>query len=101
MESNVSEHSKIQSNYAAFVVKDTSNALKPHRPPTQPTSDIEKERKSVLSMAAMNLHVIQLALLTIFLTLLEYLLLPAEYAHPLGFMTLCVGAAVGIYLAKL
>lgn len=97
----VSEHSKIQGEYAAFIVKDTANSLKPFRPPTQPASDIEKERKSVLQAAAKNLHVIQLAFFTILLTLLEYLLLPAEYAHPLGFLTLCVGTAVGIYLARL
>jgi hypothetical protein len=101
MGDTVTQHSKIQGDYAAFVVKDTADSLTPLRPPTQPSSDIEKERKSVLEAAAKNLHVIQLAFFTILLTLLEYLMLPAEYAHPLGFLTLCVGTAVGIYLARL
>jgi hypothetical protein len=97
----VAEHSKIQGQYAAFAVKSTSDALKPLRPPTQPASDIEAVRKSILATAAKNLHLIQVALTTILIALLIYVLVPAPYAHGIAFLTLCVGTAIGIYLTKL
>ena len=100
-DSTVSEHSKIQGQYAAFAVKSTADSLKPLRPPTQPSSDIEAVRKSILKAAAKNLHLIQVALTTILISLLVYVLIPAPYAHGIAFLTLCVGTAIGIYLTKL
>jgi hypothetical protein len=101
MASTVSDHSKITGDYAAFVVKNTSDLLKPHRPPTQPVSDLADMRRSILTATAKNLHLIQVALFTILLALLTYLLIPVDYAHGIAFLTLCVGTSIGIYLARL
>ena len=105
----VADHSRIQTEYANFKsintagvkMKETTDTLKTMRPPTQPHADIALARKSIVKAAATNLHVIQLSLFTILLALLEYLLLPAEYAHGVAFLTLCVGTSAGIYLATL
>jgi hypothetical protein len=109
LDPSVTEYEKIQTEYASFKptadaarkLKEVSTSLTPHRPPTQPASDIEKERKTILEGLSKNLHVIQLALGVLLLTLIEYLVLPAQYAHGVAFLTLCVGTAVGIYLATI
>ena len=101
METVISEHSKIQGDFAAFTVNDVSKSLTPHRPPTQPSSDIEQAKRGVLTVAAKNLTVIQIALFSLLIVLLEYLILPARYVHGIAFLTLCVSTSVGIYLTTI
>ena len=101
-------HETIQSQYAGFssirdaakIIKDTGDSLKPMRSPTQPYSDIEKERRAILALTSEKLLLIQVALVTILICAAEYLVLPSEYSHKLAFITLCVGLAVGIFLTR-
>jgi hypothetical protein len=44
--------------------------------------------------------VIQTVLFTILIALVEFLVIPAPYASYVVFLTLCVGAAAGIYLSN-
>ena len=98
----------LQSQYAGFssvrdaavTIKETSDSLKPMRSPTQPYSDIEKERRAILQITSQKLLIIQVALVTILLCAAEYVILPADYAHKLAFLTLSVGLAVGIFLTR-
>jgi len=99
------QHGAIQTEYAAFTaanqvsdqLKTTSAALKPLRSKTQPVEEIHESTKQILN--AKNLTVIQAALFSVLLALLAFLLIPAAYAPSVAFLTLCVGASVGIYLA--
>jgi len=43
--------------------------------------------------------VIQTALFSVLFALLMFLFVPGEYAAMAAFLTLCVGASVGIYLS--
>jgi capsular polysaccharide biosynthesis protein len=56
------------------------------------------ERDTILK--PLNLAVIQAVLLTIFVALVEFLIIPPAYASYVVFITLCVGAAAGIYLSN-
>jgi hypothetical protein len=58
---------------------------------------IEETKRAILN--APSLTVIQTVLFTILLALVEFLVVPAEYASYLVFLTLCVGASAGIYLS--
>jgi hypothetical protein len=84
----------------ADAIRDVNQSLKPLRPPTAPDSDILKEQDKIHNILARNLLVIQIALFTIFLAFLNYLLVPIKYAHYVAFLTLSVGIAVGIFLFK-
>jgi hypothetical protein len=97
--------SRIASEYAGFSavsdatqrIKNTSDTLREPRPPVQPNA-IQSETRKILNPLKMS--VIQTALFTILLALAELLVVPAQYAQGLIFLTLCVGAAVGIYLSN-
>ena len=93
---------RIESTVADFRgMREVDESLTPFRPPTQPSSDIEMERKMILQRpGAMNLLVVQIALFLASLCLLVYLILPANIAHPTAFLILSVGIAVGIILNK-
>jgi len=107
-ERNATSYDVIQSQYAGFSairdaaqrIEDTSRSLKPMRPPTQPYSDIEKERRSIVQIVSEKIVLAQVALITVLLCAAEYLILPADYAHKLAFLTLSVGIAVGIFLTR-
>jgi hypothetical protein len=82
-------------------MREVSDSLTPFRPPTQPSSDIEKERKIILARrGTMDLLVVQIALLLVSLCLIVYLILPASIAHYIAFLILSVGIAVGIFLSN-
>jgi hypothetical protein len=82
-------------------MRETSDSLTPLRPPTQPSSDIEMERKKILSRpGTINLLIVQIALLIVSLCLVVYIVLPASIAHFAAFLILSVGIAVGIFLAN-
>lgn len=101
-------YGKIQSDYATYSplsdavrnIKTVSDSLKPFRPPTAPSSDIEIERKAILAATAKHILLLQVALFVVFLSLLTYLVVPIKYAHSAVFLILCVGIAVGIFLSK-
>lgn len=101
-------YGKIQSDYATYSplsdavrnIKTVSDSLKPFRPPTAPSSDIEIERKAILAASAKHILLLQVALFVVFLSLIVYLVVPIKYAHSAVFLILCVGIAVGIFLSN-
>ena len=105
-DTHVQQYSKIQSDYAAYKetndvvreIEQVKNSLKPFRPPTAPSSDLEKERKAITEDANRNLFFLQIALFLVVLVMLSYVILPLEYANPIAFLLLCVGIALGFFL---
>lgn len=103
---NVSDYSKIESDYAAYTerhalvdeIQKTQESLKPLRPPTAPSSDIEKERKEITSLAKQNLFFIQVALFLVVLAMLSYGMFPLDTANLIAFALLSVGIAMGFFL---
>lgn len=103
---NVSEFSKIESDYAAFSeqrrvadeIEKTKESLKPLRPPTAPASDMEKERKEITDIAKRNLFFIQVALFLVVLAMLGYIVFPLDSANLIAFALLSVGVAMGFFL---
>lgn len=93
---------RIESTAANFQsIREVSDSLTPLRPPTQPSSDIEAERKLILNRrGTVDLLVAQIALFIVSLCLVVYLILPAGVAHPIAFLILSVGIAVGIFLSN-
>lgn len=81
-------------------LREVTDSLKPFRPPTQPSSDLEEERKSILRIAEQNLLLIQVVLFLVVLSLLSYLFLSPTVANGLTFLLLCVGVALGFFLRK-
>jgi len=82
------------------VMREVIDSLKPFRPPTAPSSDLEKERKEITEISRRNLYFIQFALLLVVLVLLSYLLLPFESANLIAFLLLCVGIGLGFFLRR-
>lgn len=105
---HVNEYSRIQSSYVDF--KDTTDVLEKlrevkssintMRPPTAPSSDLEKERKAILSIGARDLFFVQFSLFLLILTFLSYLTLPTDTAHVLAFLLLSVGVSIGFFLTR-
>jgi len=103
---NVSDYSKIQSDYAAFSeqrkvadeIEKTKESLKPLRPPTAPASDMEKERREITEIAKRNLFFIQVALFLVVLAMLGYIVFPLDSANLIAFALLSVGVAMGFFL---
>ena len=107
-EENVKEFSRIQSEYASFKEKDSTvreiervkNSLKPFRPPTAPSSDLEKERKEISEIAKRNLFFVQAALFLVVLAMLSYVMFSLNTANLIAFALLCVGIAMGFFLRR-
>jgi hypothetical protein len=105
-DSHVQNYSKVQSQYTSFKestaasreLREVKDSLKPFRPPTAPSSDLEKERKAITADARRNLYFLQIALFLVVLVMLTYLILPMEYANPIAFLLLCMGIALGFFL---
>lgn len=103
---HVQEYSKIQSQYTSFKestsaareLREVKDSLKPFRPPTAPSSDLEKERKAITDDARRNLYFLQTALFLVVVVMLTYVILPMNYANPIAFLLLCVGVALGFFL---
>jgi hypothetical protein len=101
----VADHARIQTEYAGFSavsdatkkLKDVSDSLKVPRPHVQP-NPVKKDREKAIKLP--NMAVIQVALFTIFIALMEFVLIPPAYATNIVFLTLCVGTSVGIYLSS-
>lgn len=100
------EYGKIQGDYAVFKtskdastkMKDVTDSLRTFRPPTAPASDIEAERKKILGLSNKNLFFIQISLFLLLLSMVTYLILPAEYAHGIVFLLLCTAISFGFFL---
>ena len=96
------DYATIKSQYATYAVasdvstqmKKVSDSLKERH--VQPVP-IDTLRTQILH--PLSLSVIQTALFTILLALIEFLVVPGEYASYIVFLTLCVGASAGIYLS--
>jgi VIT1/CCC1 family predicted Fe2+/Mn2+ transporter len=99
------QHGAIQTQYAAYTtasqvgdeIKKTSELLRPLRSKTQPVEESHEVTNQILN--AKNLSVIQTALFSVLFALLTFLFVPSGYAPMAAFLTLCVGASVGIYLS--
>jgi hypothetical protein len=99
------EYQTLKSQYAGYSaesdsskkIKEVTDKLKVPRPPVQP-NPIVNERNKILK--PLNFAVIQAVLFTILLALVEFIVIPGEYASYVVFITLCVGAAAGIYLSN-
>lgn len=104
----VEEYSRIQSKYSDFKdsnaavekVKEINDSLKPMRGRTAPSSDLEKERKAILSIQGHDLFFIQFSLFLLVLVFLCYLTLPTDSAHVLAFLLLSVGVSIGFFLTR-
>lgn len=77
-------------------IKAVTDSIRNPRPHVQPDPINEVKRKI---LKPLDMSVIQTILFTILLALVEYLMVPQEYAQYLVFLTLCVGASAGIYLS--
>ena len=104
-DTNAVAHARIQSEYAGFSaqagaandIKETTDAL--HlRAPTAPV-ELKKPPTPAPTLPPLKLEVFQTALFTILIAVLEMALLPSAYVQAPVFLTLCVGVAVGFYLA--
>jgi hypothetical protein len=105
---NASEYETIKSQYSAYnnvheatgKIKDTIEVLKPFRGPTAPdmSSSMEIERRNIMDAVSQKLIMIQVALVTILICVIEYIVLPNEYAHKVAFITAAIGLGVGIFL---
>jgi hypothetical protein len=99
------EYETLKSQYAGYSaesdsskkIKNVSDSLKVPRSPVQP-HPIVNERNKILK--PLNFAVIQTVLITILVALVEFLVIPPQYASYVVFITLCVGAAAGIYLSS-
>jgi hypothetical protein len=102
--SQIAEYNRIQSEYAVYTagneIQKISDELKPFRPPTAPASDIEVERKAILSLQGNKLLFIQLVLVLVILSMVTYIVVPSTYSHLIVFLLLCVGVALGFFLRK-
>jgi hypothetical protein len=102
------EFSRIESTYASFKesrkaaekVKQVKDSLKPFRPPTAPSSDLEKERKEITTLAKRNMFFAQLALFLVVLVGLSYVTLPRSTADMAALGLLTVGIALGFFLIR-
>ena len=95
-------NSSTNSTYSSAIdaIKEVTNSLKPLRPPTAPSSDLEKERKEITSLAKQNLYFIQIALFLVVLSLLSYIMFPLDAANLIAFALLSVGIATGFFLRR-
>jgi hypothetical protein len=80
-------------------IENVNKSLKPFRPPTAPSSDLEIERKAIRKTQPSFLY-IQLALFLLLSILISYLVLPPSFANGVSFLLLCVGIAAGFFLRK-
>jgi hypothetical protein len=85
---------------AGMAIRDTTASIRVLRPPTAPSSDLEKERRAISLDLKQSLLFVQVVLFIVVLALLAYLVLPIAWAHSIVFLLLCVGVAIGFFLRK-
>jgi len=103
----VSNHHKIKSEYAAAeaeqqLVAKFDKILETVKPPHPKVagSEINKEQAQIMFLAAKQMYVVQVALLTILLCLMAFLFLPSSWAQSMVLLLLATGLASAIYLSK-
>lgn len=84
----------------ATQVKATTDALKPPRQPVAPKKNIEEERRSILALSTRRIELIQVALFTVLIMTVVYVVLPFSWAHGVAFLIACGGVALGIFLTS-
>ena len=87
-------------DYVRTTLKDVSDSLAPFRPPTAPESDIEEEKKKIITGGGPNFLFLQVVLAVLSFSILAYVLLPVSIAQHVSVLLLSVGIAVGIFLWK-
>jgi hypothetical protein len=97
--------SSIQTEYTGYkaledVKKRMEDVNKSIKPIKRKETEIELERKAILSLTEKNLLLVQVVLAILVASLISYLLLPINAAHGLTFLLLCVAIAVGIFLKE-
>jgi hypothetical protein len=103
----VYDHHKIKSEYASAEAEQQLVAkfdkiletVKPPRPAVA-GSEINKEQAQIMFLAAKQMYVVQVALLTILLCLMAFLFLPSSWAQAIVLLLLATGIASAIYLSK-
>lgn len=100
-----SYYGAIQSDFASYEadankLREVTNSLRSHRPPTAPADDLEKERRAISATLQTNYLFLQISLFLVLLVLVIYVILPAQYAHFLAFLVLISGIMIGIFLRK-
>jgi hypothetical protein len=101
-----SEYRAFQTKYAGYnsmkqnetLLEQTMQDLKPLRRETAPGSDMEVERKKIITISNKYVLVAQVALLTTLVCLVIYFVAPVPLAHGIVFLVVCVGIAIGIFL---
>jgi hypothetical protein len=84
---------------ARKTMADVNTSLKPFRPPTAPSSDLEIERKAIRKSQPSFVYV-QLALFVLLAVMVVYLVFPASVANGVSVLLLVVGIAAGFFLRK-
>lgn len=100
--SDIPSYETIKSQYAGYAVesdvstqlKKVADSLKNRKVQPDPSPDLKRQILNPL-----DLSVIQTVLFSILLAMLMFIVLPSTYASYTAFLTLCVGASVGIYLS--
>jgi hypothetical protein len=102
------KHGIVRSQYATYssmkevsdLMDSMTKSLKPMRPPTAPAEDLAAEKAAILRGSGPSFLLLQIALALVLVSMLVYVFVPFKYAHPIVFLVLSVGIAVGIFLKK-
>ena len=82
------------------LIEEVNQSLKPFRPPTAPSSDLEIERRAIRSSGQTSFLYIQIALFVLLAVLVSYLVLPPGFANGVSVLLLSVGIAAGFFLRR-
>lgn len=82
------------------LIEEVNQSLKPFRPPTAPSSDLEIERRAIRSSGRISFIYVQIALFVLLAVLVSYLVLPQGIANGVSVLLLSVGIAVGFFLRR-
>lgn len=103
-----SQYASSQAQYAGYntvstladQIKTTTEALKRPRQPVAPNKSINEQRQAILALSTKRVQLLQVALFTVLLCTVVYLVLPIRWAHGVAFLIACGGVAVGIFLTS-
>ena len=85
---------------AATRMKQVTDSIRRPRQPVAPRKDIDEERQRIMSITEKRVQLLQVALITVLVCMVVYIVLPIGIAHGVAFLTACVGVAVGIFLTS-
>jgi len=103
---DVAHKAALKVNQSSRIIKaadDFAKDTRLPRPATAGTPDSQemKQRKKILEIQAKNLYVIQAGLLTLLLSILAFLVMPAWAAQMSVVLILATGIAAAIYLSQI